>query len=96
VSLQGQWLSQAAWDDCHVARQIPDGADVVLALDGSFSGDSTALLAVEMGEFPHVMVAGQLGKKPPGAMDWRVDILEVENSKLGQPACVGRLPRDHR
>jgi len=77
VSLQGQWLSQAAWDDCHVARQIPDGADVVLALDGSFSGDSTALLAVEMGEFPHVMVAGHW-EKPPGAMDWRVDILEVE------------------
>lgn len=79
VSIQGQWLSQAAWDDCHVARQIPDGAEVVLALDGSFSGDSTALIAVEMGEFPHVDVAGHW-EKPPGALDWRVDILEVEQS----------------
>ena len=79
VSLQGAWLSQAAWDECQVSRQIPDGADVVLALDGSFSGDSTALVAVEIGEFPHVQVAGHW-EKPPGSMDWRVDILEVEQA----------------
>jgi phage terminase large subunit-like protein len=77
VSLQGQWLSQAAWDDCHSAREIADGAPVVLALDGSFSGDSTALIAVEMAEFPHIQIAGHW-EKPPGATDWRVDILEVE------------------
>ena len=77
VSLQGQWLGQSAWDECQVARSIPDGADVVLALDGSFSGDSTALVVVEMGEFPHVDVAGHW-EKPPGALEWRVDILEVE------------------
>jgi phage terminase large subunit-like protein len=79
VSIQGQWLSQAAWDDCQTARVIPDGAPVVLALDGSFSGDSTALVAVEIGEFPHVMVAGHW-EKMPGATDWRVDILEVEDA----------------
>ena len=78
VSLQGQWLTQAAWDECQDSRQIPDGADVVLALDGSFSGDSTALIAVQCGEFPHVQVAGHW-EKPPGAQDWRVDILEVES-----------------
>jgi phage terminase large subunit-like protein len=77
VSIQGQWLSQAAWDDCQVSRTIPDGAEVVLGLDGSFSGDSTALIAVEMGQFPHVDVAGHW-EKPPGSLDWRVDILEVE------------------
>jgi phage terminase large subunit-like protein len=79
VSLQGQWLSQLAWDECQVLRAIPDGADVVLALDGSFSGDSTALIAVEVGEFPHVMVAGHW-EKPPGAQEWRVPILDVEES----------------
>jgi phage terminase large subunit-like protein len=79
VSLQGAWLSQSAWDECQVARQIPDGADVVLALDGSFSGDSTALVAVEMGEFPHVQVAGHW-EKPPTGTEWRVDILEVEQA----------------
>jgi phage terminase large subunit-like protein len=79
VSLQGLWLSQQAWDDCQVSRVIPDGAPVVLALDGSFSGDSTALIAVEIGEFPHVMVAGHW-EKVAGANDWRVDILEVEDA----------------
>jgi phage terminase large subunit-like protein len=59
-------------------REIPDGAEVVLALDGSFSGDSTALVAIQMGEFPHVQVAGHW-EKLPGATDWRVDILEVES-----------------
>jgi phage terminase large subunit-like protein len=79
VSLQGLWLSQQAWDDCQVSRVIPDGAPVVLALDGSFSGDSTALIAVEIGEFPHLMVAGHW-EKVAGANDWRVDILEVEDA----------------
>jgi hypothetical protein len=79
VSIQGQWLSQTAWDECQDLRAIPDGADVVLSLDGSFSGDSTALIAVEMAEFPHVMVAGHW-EKLPGQTDWRVDILEVEDA----------------
>ena len=79
VSLQGNWLGQAAWDECQSVREIPDGADVVLALDGSFSGDSTALVAVEIAAFPHVQVAGHW-EKLPGATDWRVDILEVEDA----------------
>lgn len=85
VSIQGHWLSQQAWDECQVVRQIPDGAEVVLALDGSFSGDSTAVIAVEMGQFPHVQVAGHW-EKPPGATDWRVDILEVED--MLRTACL--------
>lgn len=79
VSLQGQWLPQAAWDECHDSRSIPDGSDVVLGLDGSFSGDSTALVAVQIGEFPHVTVAGHW-EKPPTSADWRVPILDVEEA----------------
>jgi phage terminase large subunit-like protein len=79
VSLQGQWLPQTAWDECHDSRVIPDGSDVVLGLDGSFSGDSTALIAVQIGEFPHVAVAGHW-EKPPAASDWRVPILDVEDA----------------
>jgi phage terminase large subunit-like protein len=78
VSLQGQWLSQLAWDECQATRTIPDGVDVVLSLDGSFSGDSTALVAVEISEFPHIAVAGHW-EKPPGAQEWRVPILDVED-----------------
>mgnify|MGYP000985259553 CR=1 FL=1 len=79
VSLQGQWLPQVAWDECHQARPVPDGADVVLSLDGSFSGDSTALIVVEMGDFPHVDVAGHW-EAQPGETGWRVDILGVEDA----------------
>jgi phage terminase large subunit-like protein len=79
VSIQGQWLSQAAWDECHNPRSVPDGAEVVLSLDGSFSGDSTALVVIEMGEFPHIDVAGHW-ERPAGVSDWRVDILEVEEA----------------
>jgi phage terminase large subunit-like protein len=76
VSIQGAWLSQAAWDECRVARPIPDGADVVLALDGSFSGDCTALMAVELGEYPHMVVAGLW--ESDGTPEWRVNYGDVE------------------
>lgn len=77
VSIQGNWLPEAAWTECHDGRPIPDGETVVLALDGSFSNDSTALVAVQVGEFPHITVAG-VWEKPPGARDWTVPILDVE------------------
>lgn len=79
VSLQGGWLQQRAWDECFDPRPIPDGARVVLGLDGSFSGDSTALAVVELGEFPHVSVAG-LWEKPAGDESWRVPVLDVEEA----------------
>ena len=78
VSLQGAFIAQKAWDEAHIPRPIPDGARVVLALDGSFSGDSTALAVVELDEFPHMSVAG-LWEQPLGESDWRVPILDVED-----------------
>lgn len=77
VSIQGVWLSQAAWDECQVGREIPDGADVVLALDGSFNGDSTAVAAVEVAEFPHVVVGGLW--ESDGSPGWRVNYTDVED-----------------
>ncbi len=79
VSLQGSWLPQRAWDECHARREVPDGARVVLGLDGSFNGDCTALAVVEVGEFPHVGVAG-LWERPNAGTDWQVPILDVENA----------------
>lgn len=85
VSLQGGWLDQRAWDECFDPRVIPDGARVVLGLDGSFSGDSTALSVVELGEFPHLAVAG-LWEKPAGDNDWRAPILDIEEAV--RTACL--------
>jgi len=78
VSIQGTFVSDLAYTECHVARSIPAQADVVLAFDGSRSEDSTAIMIVEIGEFPHSVVGG-LWEKLPGDDTWRVPILEVED-----------------
>lgn len=79
VSLQGQWLPQVAWDECQAAREIPDGERVVLALDGSYSRDATAIAAVSVTEFPHLQLAG-MWERPPNAVEWTVPILDVEEA----------------
>ena len=77
--LADAWLPPRAWDDCADQRPIPDGAEVVLALDGSFSQDATALVACEIGDTPHLDVAG-LWEPPVGRPDWRVPIVAVEDA----------------
>jgi hypothetical protein len=52
-------------------------ADVVLALDGSFNQHATALVVCQLGDPPHLDVAG-LWEPPPGSTDWRAPVLEVE------------------
>ena len=50
------WLPREAWLACADARPIPDDADVVLGFDGSYSGDATAIVAVQVGDVPHLDV----------------------------------------
>jgi hypothetical protein len=38
------------------ARPIRDDAEVVLGFDGSYSGDATAIVVVELGDVPHLDV----------------------------------------
>jgi hypothetical protein len=57
-----------------------DGATVVLALDGSFSNDSTALVVASVGDEPHVDVAGVWERPTKADEQWRVDILAVEDA----------------
>ena len=71
------WLPADMWNACTDPRPVPDGAEVVLALDGSFSQDATAIVVAEIGEVPHLDVAG-LWEPPPGRPDWRVPVLDVE------------------
>jgi phage terminase large subunit-like protein len=77
--LEDAWLPPRVWDACEDVREVPDGAEVVLSLDGSFSQDATALVVCEIGERPHLDVAG-LWEPPPGALNWRVNMLEVEQA----------------
>jgi hypothetical protein len=78
VSIQGAFVSERAYVECHIAREIPDHADVVLALDGSYNGDSTGIIAVQLGEFPHTVVGG-LWEKDETDPDWKINYQDVED-----------------
>jgi phage terminase large subunit-like protein len=83
VSLDGAWLPDGAWERCRIMEPrgsgIPDGAEVVLGFDGSFSGDCTALVAVTVADRPHVHIV-RLWEAPEGSRDWRVPVVEVEDA----------------
>lgn len=80
VSSQQAWLPIGAWADRIDERHISDGADVVLGFDGSFNNDSTALVAVEVGDKPHVVVVEAWERPRTAGNEWQVPILEVEDA----------------
>jgi phage terminase large subunit-like protein len=80
VSSVQAWLPAGAWSDCNTGGEVPDGAEVVLGFDGSFNGDSTALVVVSTGDVPHVDVVAAW-ERPAGADEsWQVPIIEVEDT----------------
>jgi hypothetical protein len=93
VSGTTAWLPRGAWDGCaDPSVLIPMGAEAVLGFDGSYNGDSTALVVVSVAPVPHVAVV-DCWERPPDARDeWAVDILDVEDAIRG-PAAAGRSAR---
>jgi phage terminase large subunit-like protein len=80
VSSAVAWLPSGSWEALTEERSVPDGAEVVLAFDGSYNNDSTALVVCEVGERPHLDVAG-LWERPRNAPpEWSVPILDVEDA----------------
>ncbi|MFQ5705541.1 MAG: terminase large subunit domain-containing protein [Gemmatimonadales bacterium] len=80
VSAPDRWLPQGMWEARADDRDPPEeGTPVVLGFDGSYSGDSTALVGCTTEGTPHIFVA-EAWEKPEGAGDWRVDILDVEQA----------------
>jgi phage terminase large subunit-like protein len=63
---------------------VGDDVDVVLGVDGSFNGDTTAIVAVTVpksaDDKPHVFLVKAWEKQPNDSDDWRVDTLEVEQT----------------
>ena len=86
VSSQNAWLPSGVWDSLHGEVVVDDFADVVLGVDGSFNGDTTAIVAVTVpkskDEKPHVWLVKAWEKQPNDADDWRVDTLEVEQTVI--------------
>jgi phage terminase large subunit-like protein len=72
-----RWLPPGAWGQLVNDRIVPDGTRIVLGFDGSYSGDSTALVAATVEEVPHLWVLG-LWEHPGGNVAWKVDHEVVE------------------
>ena len=77
VATATAWLPTGAWDLCAATRTVPSGAAIVLGFDGSFSGDSTALVGCTV-EDQHLFVVGCWEKPSGRGPEWRVDPAEVE------------------
>ena len=72
------WLPFGVWDEAKDAeRRVEDGEKVVLAFDGSASGDSTALIGCTVAD-PHLFVVGLW--ENPGDPRWRVPRLDVADA----------------
>ncbi len=74
------WMPTGAWDACKLAGAIEDLSDVVLAFDGSFNNDSTALVAVSIADVPRIQVVEAWEKPAEATQDWQVPIVDVEKS----------------
>jgi phage terminase large subunit-like protein len=72
-----RWLPPGLWDGLTSDREIEAGERVVLGFDGSYSGDSTALVACTIEDIPHLQVLG-LWEHPGGGVKWTVDHEDVE------------------
>lgn len=74
------FLPAQVWADLSTGEPVPDGAAVVLALDGSFGGsnaDSTALLVGTVSPTPHFDVVRVW--QSDGTPGYRVPVSEVED-----------------
>lgn len=78
VKASDAWLPFGAWDACRADRDVPAGSRVVLAFDGSASGDSTALVGCTVGPNPHLWVEAIW--ENPGDRQWRVPRGDVDNA----------------
>lgn len=73
----GAFLPPGTWASLDTGQSIEDGERVVLALDGSFSDDTTALLLATVAEEPHFDVL-DVWERPGGDESYRVPVAEVE------------------
>jgi phage terminase large subunit-like protein len=84
VSSKNAWLPAGVWDTLEADVTVGDDVEVVLGVDGSFNGDTTAIVAVTVPKSaedkPHVFLVKAWEKQPNDADDWRVDTLEVEQT----------------
>jgi phage terminase large subunit-like protein len=87
VSSQNAWLPAGLWETLADKDIVVDDlAEIVLGIDGSFSGDTTAIVGVTVpktrDDKPHVFLVKAWEKQADDLDDWRVDTLEVEQTLI--------------
>lgn len=76
--LTARWLSVDLWERLARKRKLEEGEEIVLAFDGSYRHDSTALVAATVEEHPHLVVLKTWEKPLRAGKDWRVPRRDVE------------------
>ena len=76
TSAPDRWFPVGAFAARTVDRVVAEGERVTLGFDGSWSGDSTALVGCTLDRHLFVIEAWE----SDGTPDWRVDVLDVEES----------------
>jgi phage terminase large subunit-like protein len=76
VGTVGSWLPWRAWEDRYLERMVKPHEQVVLAFDGSASGDSTALVGSTLDGF--IFTVGVW--ENPGDERWRVPRSDVDRT----------------
>ncbi|MGM0700383.1 MAG: terminase large subunit domain-containing protein [Actinomycetota bacterium] len=78
VTSLDSWLPHGAWDAiADPSRVVPDGEKIVMAFDGSASGDSTVLVGCTV-EDPHLFIVDMW--ENPDDPRWRVPRAEVDRA----------------
>ena len=83
VSSKNAWLPAGVWETLYENIEVSVDAEIVLGVDGSFSGDTTAIVGVTIpkgDEKPHVFLVKAWEKQPNDSAEWRVDTVEVEET----------------
>jgi phage terminase large subunit-like protein len=84
VSSKNAWLPAGVWDTLQADVVLDDDVEIVLGVDGSFNGDTTAIVGVTIPknneDKPHVFLVQAWEKQPNDTDDWRVDTIEVEET----------------
>jgi phage terminase large subunit-like protein len=78
--IDNAFLPPDVWDGLATGEPVPDGAEVVVALDGSFSDDTTALLAGTVSTTPHFDVVKVWERPTRDDSEYRVLVAEVEDT----------------
>ena len=82
VNTSVAWLPTGAWEALKDTDRFPEpGEEVILAFDGAFSNDSTALVMWLLGgQKPHLMVVGLWERPDDAEQGWHIPVAEVEET----------------